>query len=102
MTTALNIPSSENSGGENEAQRMADRTNKNVFFRKRKGGPLTSDQVNEISYKNPELLRKFTSEGGRILAARITGLSMKIQRKITREIKIARMIGLLPFVAKFD
>jgi len=82
--------------------RVADRSNKNVFFRKRKGGPLNPEQINEISYKNPDLLKKFTSEGGRILAARITGLSRKVQRKITAEIKIARMIGLLPFVSKFD
>ena len=47
-------------------------------------------------------VKKFTSEGGRILAARITGLSTKLQRKITREIKIARMIALMPFVSKFD
>jgi small subunit ribosomal protein S18 len=87
---------------EGESLRVADRTNKNVFFRKRKGGPLSSEQILEISYKNPELLKKFTSEGGRILAARITGLSTKLQRKITREIKIARMIALMPFVSKFD
>ena len=87
---------------EGESLRVADRTNKNVFFRKRKGGPLSSEQILEISYKNPELLKKFTSEGGRILAARITGLSTKLQRKITREIKIARMIALMPFVSKYD
>jgi len=87
---------------EGESLRVADRTNKNVFFRKRKGGPLSSEQILEISYKNPELLKKFTSEGGRVLAARITGLSAKLQRKITREIKIARMIALMPFVSKFD
>ena len=89
-------------GAPNEFLRVADRTNKNVFFRRRKGGPLTPEQINEISYKNPDLLSKFTSEGGRILAARITGLSAKLQRKITKEIKIARMIAFMPFVSKFD
>ena len=99
MTEILNTSSVET---ETESLRVADRTNKNVFFRRRKGGPLSPDQILEISYKNPELLKKFTSEGGRVLAARITGLSTKIQRKITREIKIARMIALMPFVSKFD
>jgi small subunit ribosomal protein S18 len=97
MTEILNTPAAET-----ESLRVADRTNKNVFFRKRKGGPLTPAQILEISYKNPELLKKFTSEGGRVLAARITGLSAKLQRRITREIKIARMIALMPFVSKFD
>jgi len=97
MTEVLNTPVAEH-----ESLRVADRTNKNVFFRKRKGGPLSPEQILEISYKNPELLKKFTSEGGRILAARITGLSTKLQRKITREIKIARMIALMPFVSKYD
>ena len=97
MNEILNTPAPEH-----ESLRVADRTNKNVFFRKRKGGPLSPGQILEISYKNPELLKKFTSEGGRILAARITGLSTKLQRRITREIKIARMIALMPFVSKFD
>lgn len=100
MTEVIKQDQATNEG--NSPTRVADRSNKNVFFRKRKGGPLSPEQINEISYKNPDLLKKFTSEGGRILAARITGLSRKVQRKITAEIKIARMIGLLPFVSKFD
>jgi small subunit ribosomal protein S18 len=98
MSENLNQPSSESS----DSLRVADRTNKKVFFRKRKGCPLHTSEVVEITYKNPELLKRFTSEGGRILASRITGICTKHQREIARQIKVARMIALMPFVTKFD
>lgn len=49
-----------------------------------------------IDYKNPELLAQFTSETGKILPRRVTGVSAKLHRKITREIKRARAVNLLP------
>ncbi len=98
----INAPLSNQDGSEQTPSRIADRSNKSVFFNKRKGGPLTPKEIEEISYKNVNMFKKFTSEGGRILAARITGVSNKVQRKIKREIKIARLLGLLPFVSKFD
>jgi small subunit ribosomal protein S18 len=51
----------------------------------------------EIDYQNAELLRRFLSPEGKILPARRTGLTAKNQRKITRAVKRARSIGLLPF-----
>lgn len=52
--------------------------------------------VEKVDYKHPEFLAKFTSETGKILARRITGISAKLHRKITREIKRARAVNLLP------
>ena len=52
--------------------------------------------LEKVSFKDPELLAKFTTETGRILSRRITGVSAKLHRKITREIKRARAINLLP------
>ncbi|MEN9019601.1 MAG: 30S ribosomal protein S18 [Verrucomicrobiales bacterium] len=49
-----------------------------------------------VSFKDTDLLSKFTTETGRILPRRITGVSAKLHRKITREIKRARSINLLP------
>jgi small subunit ribosomal protein S18 len=49
-----------------------------------------------ISYKIPDILTKFTSETGKILPRRVTGVSAKMHRKITREIKRARAVNLLP------
>ena len=51
----------------------------------------------EIDYKNNELMRRFISPEGKILPGRRTGLTSKHQRKITKAIKRARAIGLLPF-----
>jgi small subunit ribosomal protein S18 len=52
-------------------------------------------QVEKIEYKNPELLSLFTTDTGKILPRRVTGVSAKIHRRITREIKRARAINLL-------
>jgi small subunit ribosomal protein S18 len=50
----------------------------------------------KVDYKNPDFLSKFTSETGKILARRVTGISARLHRKITREIKRARAVNLLP------
>jgi small subunit ribosomal protein S18 len=50
----------------------------------------------QISYQNPDYLTKFTTETGKILPRRTTGVSAWMHRKITREIKRARAVNLLP------
>lgn len=45
---------------------------------------------------NPELLTKFTTETGKILPRRVTGVSAKLHRRITNAIKQSRAINLLP------
>ncbi|MEM9079299.1 MAG: 30S ribosomal protein S18 [Verrucomicrobiota bacterium] len=52
--------------------------------------------IEKVSYQNPEILSKFTSETGKILPRRVTGVSSKMHRRITREIKRARAVNLLP------
>ena len=51
----------------------------------------------EIDYKNGDLLRRFLSPEGKVLPARRTGLTSCNQRAVTRAIKRARAVGLLPF-----
>lgn len=51
--------------------------------------------VENITYKNPEYLSKFVSESGKIYARRTTGVSAKLHRKITREIKRSRALNLM-------
>ncbi len=53
-----------------------------------------------IDYKNIVLLRKFITVEGKILPRRISGLTAKQQRNITKAIKNARMVGLVPFIKK--
>lgn len=52
--------------------------------------------VEQVSFLNPEVLSRFTTETGKILPRRVTGVSAKLHRKITREIKRARSVNLLP------
>ena len=53
---------------------------------------------NLLTYKDTKILTSFLSEQGKILPRRITGLSSKEQKKITKLIKTARIAALLPFV----
>jgi small subunit ribosomal protein S18 len=57
-------------------------------------------QKAKIDYKDPDALRRFTTERGKILPRRITGTCAKHQRQLALEIKRARSICLLPFVAE--
>lgn len=52
--------------------------------------------VEKLDHKHPELLSKFTSDTGKILPRLVTGVSARIHRRITRAIKQARAINLLP------
>jgi small subunit ribosomal protein S18 len=51
--------------------------------------------LEKVSYNYPEILSKFTTENGKILPRRTTGVSAKLHRKITRAIKQARALNLL-------
>ncbi|HJD58437.1 30S ribosomal protein S18 [Rickettsia asembonensis] len=87
-----------NNASETTTRKVGDKTAKKVFFRRRKGCPLSVPNAPVIDYKNPELLIKFVSEGGRMLPSRITNVCAKKQRKLNNAIKIARILALLPFV----
>lgn len=67
---------------------------------RRKICPVCSDQKDPIDYKNISRLRKFISDRGKILSSKTTGCCAKHQRQVTRAIKIARGIALLPYVVK--
>ncbi|MCQ2959536.1 MAG: 30S ribosomal protein S18 [Bacteroidales bacterium] len=54
--------------------------------------------IKYIDYKDPEYLKKFLNEQGKILPRRITGTSIKYQKKVAVAIKRARHIALLPYV----
>ena len=71
----------------------------NPRFRKvrKKFCTLCSDKNFVLDYKNPEQLRKFINDKGKILPRRATGACSKHQRKITLTIKRARCIAVLPF-----
>ncbi len=54
----------------------------------------------KIDYKDSDVLRRFTTERGKILPRRITGSCARHQRELAAAVKMARVIALLPFVVK--
>ena len=65
---------------------------------KRKILPFKKSGIKYIDYKDPEFLKKFLNEQGKILPRRITGTSLKFQRRIAQAVKRARHLALLPYV----
>ncbi|KSU81690.1 30S ribosomal protein S18 [Fictibacillus enclensis] len=61
---------------------------------------FTVNKITYIDYKDVDLLKRFVSERGKILPRRVTGTSAKYQRQLTRAIKRARFMALLPYVTE--
>ena len=55
--------------------------------------------IKYIDYKDPDFLLKFVNEQGKILPRRLTGTSLKYQRKVSVAVKRARHLALMPYVA---
>ena len=54
--------------------------------------------IKYIDYKDPDFLMKLVNEQGRILPRRLTGTSLKYQRKVAQAVKRARHLALMPYV----
>ena len=70
------------------------------FFRRRKFCRFTAEGVKEIDYKDERLIRRFITDRGKIVPRRICKLSAKDMRAITRAIKRARQMALIPYVGE--
>ncbi len=68
-------------------------TKKKKYCRFKKSG------IKYIDYKDANFLMKFVNEQGKILPRRLTGTSLKYQKKVAQAIKRARHIALMPYVA---
>jgi small subunit ribosomal protein S18 len=55
--------------------------------------------IRYIDYKDPDFLLKLVNEQGKLLPRRLTGTSLKYQRKVAQAVKRARHLALLPYVA---
>ena len=64
---------------------------------RRKADPLKG--MKDVDYKDARLLRKFITERGKIIPRRMSGTTAKGQRMLSRAIKRARYLALLPYVA---
>ena len=66
---------------------------------KKKANPLRNMPVEKIDYKDTPFLRKFISDRGKIRSRRVTGVSVQQQRAITKAVKNAREMALLPYTS---
>ena len=74
--------------------------NKLSLFQKNDGKfskkcPLSIKNAPTIDYKNVSLLKKYVSDNGKIISSKITSVSFNKQRKLTKEIKKAKILGLI-------
>ncbi|HKK45612.1 MAG TPA: 30S ribosomal protein S18 [Balneolaceae bacterium] len=60
---------------------------------------FTKAGIEYIDYKDTDLLQRFMNDQGKILPRRVTGTSAKYQRQLSRAIKRARFLGMVPYVA---
>lgn len=73
---------------------------KRNLFQKKKECYFCVNNIREVDYKDPDVLRRFLSYEARLANRKKTGLCAKHQRQLARAVKRARMMALLPFVGK--
>ena len=81
-------------------QRSSNSLNKLSLFQKSEGRfnkscPLSVKDAPKIDYKNISLLKKYISDNNKILSSKITSVSSGKQKKLTKEIKKAKILGLI-------
>nr|YP_010986185.1 ribosomal protein S18 [Polyopes affinis]WOL37103.1 ribosomal protein S18 [Polyopes affinis] len=69
-----------------------------LYNKNKRFSPIKTNET--LDYKDIDLLRKFINDQGKILSRRFTGLTAKQQKKMTKYIKRARILALLPFLNK--
>lgn len=70
------------------------------FFRRKKVCKFCVEKIDAIPYRDVRLLQGFVAESGKIVPRRLTGVCTTHQRRVTRAIKQARSIALLPFAQR--
>ena len=81
-----------------ELQKQDLKTDKRTYNFKQRSCPLSIKDAPKVDYKNIKLLKRFISEKGKMLPSRITSVSTKKQRELSKAVKRARFIALLPYV----
>ncbi|NWG46471.1 MAG: 30S ribosomal protein S18 [Alphaproteobacteria bacterium] len=79
------------------ADKIPQTASRRPFFRRRKTCPFSGANAPRIDYKDVRLLQRYVSERGKIVPSRITAVSAKKQRELSRAIKRARFLALLPY-----
>ncbi len=87
-------------GMNNEASGYGAMAGRKPFVRRSRNCPFVGEGAPVIDYKDVKLLSKFISERGKIVPSRISSVSAKNQRKLSKAIKQARNLALLPYLAR--
>lgn len=102
MTLVLKAPVTEPSVMMDKAKK--DRKDKREFggsFSRKKISAFSAGKMN-LDYKDPDTLKKFTTESGKIVPSRITGIRALLQRRLSTAIKRSRYLSLLPYCDRHD
>lgn len=67
------------------------------LFKRRKFCRFTAEKIDEVDYKDINILKEFISENGKLIPARITGTKSRYQRQLSVAVKRARFLALLPY-----
>ena len=69
-------------------------------YKRRRYCRFSAEGIQEVDYKDVDLLKDFITENGKIIPARITGTKARYQRQLTTAVKRARFLALLPYTDK--
>jgi small subunit ribosomal protein S18 len=98
-------PGGNSGGGERRAPRSGGGSGgpggRGKFFRRKKVCKFCTEKIDAIPYRDVRLLQGFVAERGKIVPRRLTGVCTTHQRRLTRAIKQARNIALLPFATRY-
>lgn len=67
------------------------------YFRRKKYCRFTAEGITEVDYKDLNILKAYVSESGKVVPSRITGTKARYQRQLTKAVKRARFLALLPY-----
>ena len=93
-------PSSGGPGGPRGPRPGGGPGGRGKFFRRKKVCKFCTEKIDAIPYRDVRLLQGFVAERGKIVPRRLTGVCTTHQRRLTRAIKQARNIALLPFATR--
>jgi small subunit ribosomal protein S18 len=99
-SSAPSTPSAPRQGGRPGGRPGGGPGGRGKFFRRKKVCKFCTEKIDAIPYRDVRLLQGFVAEHGKIVPRRLTGVCTTHQRRLTRAIKQARNIALLPFATK--
>ena len=74
-------------------------SSKKPFFKRKKSCPFSGSNAPAIDYKDVKLLSRYVTERGKIIPSRISSISTIKQRELSKAIKRARFLALMPYVS---